>query len=70
MIGQREKYYVYGMRLRPAGIGAQPKGFYEIQDPPAKWKRYWDIVIYTRRLTDNECFVYSMDLLDVFSKEK
>ena len=67
---QKDRLYVYGMRLRPAGIGAQPNGFVEIQEPSAEQKRYWDIVVYERRLTDDECFVYFMDLLDVIQKER
>ena len=53
--------YIYGMRLRSAGIGCQPKDFLEIlQEHP---KRYWDAVVYNRKLTEQECFVYSMDLI-------
>lgn len=61
------KKYVYGMRLRPAGIGCQPKGFIEIRQGTG---RYWDVVVYDRPLTEEETFVYSMDLLQEEDTEK
>ena len=57
--------FFYGMRLRGFSIGCQPKeGFVERIDPPMKWRNYWDIIIYDRRLTEEECKHYSLDLLD------
>lgn len=60
------KRYVYGMRLRPFGIGCQPKkGFVEHREVTSEWKWYWDLIVYDRELTDEERFVYSLDLLAV-----
>lgn len=54
--------YKYGMRLRGFSIGTQPKaGFYERQDDPTG--KYWDILVYTRRLTDEELRAYELDYL-------
>ena len=53
--------YWYGMRLRPVDIGAQPKEFLEYKNDPTK--KYWNLVCYERKLTDEEIFVYSMDLI-------
>lgn len=57
--------YIYGMRLRPFSIGAQPKqGLIDHQNAEGKYSRYWDLIIYDRQLTEEECFVYSLDLLE------
>lgn len=54
--------YRYGMRLRGFSIGCQPmNGFYERQDDPTG--KYHDILIYTRKLTDNELVDYELDYL-------
>ena len=54
--------YKYGMRLRGFSIGTQPKaGFYERQDDPTG--KYWDILVYTRRLSDEELRAYELDYL-------
>ena len=56
------KRYVYGMRLRGFSPGAQPKdGFLEREDDPLG--DYWDILIYSRRLTDQEVRDYDFDYL-------
>jgi len=60
--------YTYGMRLRPFGPGCQPKeGFLEWKDGTG---RYWSFVTYNRPLTENETFVYSMDLIELKEEEK
>lgn len=54
--------YKYGMRLRGFSIGTQPKvGFYERQDDHTG--KYWDILIYDRKLTDKEVKDYELDYL-------
>ena len=56
------KRYVYGMRLRGSSPGAQPKdGFLDRKDDPLG--DYWDILIYSRRLTDQEVKDYDFDYL-------
>lgn len=55
----RNKLYKYGMRMRPAGLGCQPNGFIKILGD----EHYYDVVIYNRRLTDEEIKRYEMDYL-------
>lgn len=53
---------IYGMRLRGFSIGCQPKeGFVDRQDDPTG--KYHDILIYDRKLTDNELAEYELDYL-------
>lgn len=53
--------YWYGMRLRPFGIGCQPKGFTDWKDAD-KWKDgYWSYVCYDRPLTEAEMKNYDLD---------
>jgi hypothetical protein len=59
-----KKLYKYGMRLRPAGIGAQPKDFERFEEPKQKYNRfYWNILYYSRKLTDDEMKNYDLDYL-------
>lgn len=52
----------YGMRLRGFSIGCQPMmGFYEREDDSTG--RYYDILVYTRKLTDEEVRDYELDYL-------
>lgn len=52
--------YKYGMRLRGFSIGCQPKdGFVERQDDPSG--RYYDILVYNRKLTEKELSDYELD---------
>lgn len=54
--------YKYGMRLRGCSIGCQPKeGFIERRDDVSG--RYWDIIVYDRKLTDDEISDYSLDYI-------
>lgn len=54
--------FKYGMRLRGFSIGCQPKeGFIRREDDTTG--RYWDIIIYSRPLTDEEVRHYSLDNL-------
>ena len=53
---------IYGMRLRGFSIGCQPKeGFVDRQDDPTG--KYYDILIYDRKLTDKELAEYELDYL-------
>lgn len=52
--------YKYGMRLRPYSIGCQPmEGLVEVMVD----NRYWNILIYDRKLTDQEVSDYELDYL-------
>lgn len=54
--------YKYGMRLRGFSIGCQPKeGFVRREDDPSG--KYWDMIIYDRKLTDEEKEHFSLDLV-------
>jgi hypothetical protein len=56
------RYYAYGMRIRPFGIGCQPKDcFYKRVDD--KSGEYWDIILYGRKLDAVETDLYSLDYL-------
>ena len=52
--------YKYGMRLRPYSLGCQPKnGLVSVYLD----NRYWNILIYNRKLTDQEVSDYELDYL-------
>ena len=54
--------FKYGMRLRGAAPGAQPKkGLCEIKDDPNG--KYWSILLYDRLLTEKELEDYELDLI-------
>lgn len=54
--------YTYGMRLRGFSPGCQPKnGLIERRDDPSG--KYWDILVYSRELTDEEVKDYELDRL-------
>lgn len=54
--------YLYGMRLRPAGPGCQPiKGLLRIAPGGG---RYHDLLIYDRKLSDEECEEYELDYIN------
>lgn len=58
-------YFVYGMRLRGFAIGCQPmNGLFAHKDGNGK---YYDILYYVRRLTDEEVRNYELDYLGVSS---
>lgn len=50
----------YGMRLRGASPGAQPKDFKRFDESDS---RYWNVLYYDRILTDEETYHYSLDYL-------
>ena len=59
----RIKKFRYGMRLRGYAPGCQPKnGIYGREDDPTE--KYYDILVYTRRLTDKEMANYELDDLN------
>jgi len=52
--------YRYGMRQRGFSIGCQPKqGLIRREDSTDK--KYWDIIVYDRKLTKQECETYALD---------
>ena len=54
--------YKYGMRLRGFSIGCQPsKG--SVDAMPDESGKYWDFLIYNRKLTDKEVSDYELDYL-------
>jgi hypothetical protein len=62
--------YVYGMRLRGFSPGCQPKdGLIERIDPTdAMGRKYYDLVAYSRKLTDKEVNGYDLDYLGEYFK--
>lgn len=53
----------YGMRLRGFAPMCQPmNGFVERQDDPSG--KYWDVLVYNRKLTDKEVADYELDVLE------
>lgn len=56
------KVYIYGMRLRGFSPGCQPlDGFLEREDDPLN--EYHDVLVYSRRLTPEECAEYELDFI-------
>ena len=54
--------YEYGMRCRGYSIGCQPtKRLVDRKDDPSG--RYYDILIYDRKLSDQELYDYELDYL-------
>lgn len=54
--------YRYGMKLRPFSIGCQPMaGFVKVEDDNSG--KYWDIIVYDRKLADREVYQYELDYL-------
>lgn len=54
--------YLYGMRLRGFSIGCQPtNGLLWCRDD--KTGRYWDVVAYSRKLSDQETKIYELDYI-------
>lgn len=58
-------YYLYGMRLRPAMPGAQPRHFEIVTDRflDLFCRKYYDIIAYQRRLSEEEIRDYELDFL-------
>ncbi len=53
--------YTYGMRLRGFSPGCQPKGVLKREDDPSG--KYWDLLVYDRKLTDEELANYELDFI-------
>ena len=54
--------YTYGMRLRGFSLGCQPmNGFIRREDDPSG--RYHDLLVYDRKLTDEELANYELDFI-------
>lgn len=54
--------YKYGMRLRGFSIGCQPKdGFCDREDDLTG--KYYDILLYSRKLSDKELEDYELDFM-------
>lgn len=59
-----KKLYAYGMRLRGFSPGCQPKdGLVERVD--SNTRKYYDILLYNRPLTDKEIFDYDLTYIPV-----
>ena len=54
--------YYYGMRLRGFSPGCQPmEGFIRREDDFTD--RYWDIIVYDRELSADDCSHYDLELI-------
>ena len=58
--------YRYRMRLRPFDMGCQPTdGLEDIEDEQTvNGRHYWNILIYSRELSDKEVADYELDKLN------
>lgn len=64
MKGQNMNRYFYGMRLRGYSLGCQPmNGLIMVMDDSKG--DYHSILVYTRRLSDQELSDYELDMLDI-----
>lgn len=55
--------YKYGMRSRPFSIGCQPKeGLVEVLESD-ETRRYHNVLIYDRRLSDEELYKFELEVL-------
>lgn len=59
--------HFYGMRLRPCGLGCQPKDYEHVVEFAIKGK-YYDLIAYTRKLTDEEVSNFELDYLGTVKK--
>lgn len=54
--------FIYGMRLRGFSIGCQPmNGLIDRKDDHSG--KYYDLIVYDRKLTDQETKAYELDFL-------
>lgn len=59
--------YIYGMRLRGFSIGCQPiDGLIERRDDTTG--RYHDLIVYDRKLTEQELKEYELDFIQEAEK--
>ena len=62
-------YFTYGMRLRGFSMGCQPmNGFVDRRDDETG--KYYDVLVYDRRLTEDEIRNYELDFISTESKEE
>ena len=59
------KLYQYGMIKKPFGYGCQPEqGLYAVLPPRnSPFSKYYDVVVYDRQLTEDECRVFELQYL-------
>lgn len=58
------RLFRYGMKRRAFGFGNQPEsGFYVVDRNLELFKKYFDIIVYQRRLTEDECRVFDLEFL-------
>ena len=55
--------YKYGMRLRPCGLGCQPKDMKDWEDTDKQTTGYWSYIYYDRELTQEELYKYELDFI-------
>lgn len=59
--------YKYGMRLRGFSLGCQPmKNLIGREDD--KSGKYYDILLYSKKLSENECNNYELDYLGEYNE--
>lgn len=59
-----KKLYKYGMRLRPYGIGCQPKEGFLWREDPECGSQYHDVIVYRNPLPDEVIEHYSLSPID------
>ena len=58
------RLFRYGMKRRAFGFGNQHEsGFYVVDRNLELFKKYFDIIVYQRRLTEDECRVFDLEFL-------
>lgn len=57
--------FKYGMRLRGFSPGCQPRGVVDYEDGD---DRYYDFIVYDRRLSDAEVKDYELDFIEEVRK--
>lgn len=58
------RLYRYGMKKHGYGYGNQPlTGFYVVDRNFTIFRKYKDIIVYQRKLTDKECHHFDLDFL-------
>ena len=58
-----EKLHQYGMRLKPFGVGAQPKGYFKSQTADKCRTGYWSYVWYAEELSEEDMKKYGLEYL-------
>lgn len=55
--------YIYGMRLRPFGIGCQPEGFINVENSTKKETGYYSFLTYSKELSAETLKNYELDFI-------